>query len=196
MKRLMKSVSAIMVLALLGLAMVGCASSAPAASGTAAPVAQQDPNLPPWIDELPPEDVLWGIGAAKQSSISMSRTTARNRAVVDIARQIDSRVKAMFTDYNRDAGTTGSQANLSLQEDVTRTLTDVDLSGTETSANWTAPDGTYWIRVSYPKANLLKTASQIFDSEAARYAEFKADEALAIMNNELERSERPQGVRE
>jgi hypothetical protein len=155
----------------------------------------QDPTLPGWIDELPPEDVLWGIGAAKQSSVSMARTTARNRAVVDIARQIDSRVKAMFTDYNRDAGTTGSQANLSLQEDVTRTLTDVDLSGTETNANWTAPDGTYWIRVSYPKANLLKTAEQIFDSEAARYAEFKADEALSIMENELSRSERPQGVR-
>lgn len=193
MKKLMKSVSMIAVLALLGLAMVGCASS-PQTSGSA-PVAQ-DPTLPTWIDELPPEDVLWGIGAAKQSTVSMSRTTARNRAVVDIARQIDSRVKAMFTDYNRDAGTASSQANLSLQEDVTRTLTDVDLSGTETQRNWTAPDGTYWIRVAYPKANLLKTAEQIFDSEAARYAEFKADEALAIMQNELSRSERPQGVRD
>ncbi|MDR1325414.1 MAG: LPP20 family lipoprotein [Treponema sp.] len=193
MKKLIKSVSTIAVLALLSLAIVGCGSS-PQTSGSASSVAQ-DPTLPGWIDELPPEDVLWGIGAAKQSSVSMARTTARNRAVVDIARQIDSRVKAMFTDYNRDAGTTGSQANLSLQEDVTRTLTDVDLSGTETNANWTAPDGTYWIRVSYPKANLLKTAEQIFDSEAARYAEFKADEALSIMENELSRSERPQGVR-
>jgi hypothetical protein len=189
MKKLMKGVSTVAVLALLAL-MVGCGSAPQATSSAAAPAAQ-DSSLPAWIDELPPEDVLWGIGAAKNSSISMSRTTARNRAVVDIARQIDSRVKAMFTDYNRDAGTTGSQANLSLQEDVTRTLTDVDLSGTETSANWTAPDGTYWIRVSYPKANLLKTAAQIFDSEAAQYAEFKADQALEIMNHELERSEKP-----
>jgi hypothetical protein len=194
MKKLVKSISMIAVLALLGLAMVGC-GSAPQTSGTA-PATAQDPTLPTWIDDLPPEDVLWGVGIAKQSNLSMTRTTARNRAVVDIARQIDSRVKAMFTDYNRDAGTSGSQANLSLQEDVTRTLTDVDLSGTETNANWTAPDGTYWIRVAYPKANLLKTAEQIFDSEAARYAEFKADEALAIMQNELSRSERPQGVRD
>ncbi|MDR1399797.1 MAG: LPP20 family lipoprotein [Treponema sp.] len=196
MKKLIKGVSAIAVLALLGLVMVGCASSPQSSGSGSTPQATHDPTLPAWIDDLPPEDVLWGIGAAKQSSMSMSRTTARNRAVVDIARQIDSRVKAMFTDYNRDAGTTSSQANLSLQEDVSRTLTDVDLSGTETNANWTAPDGTYWIRVSYPKANLLKTAEQIFDSEAARYAEFKADQALAIMENELSRSERPQGVRE
>ena len=195
MKKLIKAVAAIAVLALLGLVVVGCGSS-PQTSGGSAPATAQDPTMPPWIDDLPPEDVLWGIGAAKQSSISMARTTARSRAVVDIARQIDSRVKAMFTDYNRDAGTSGSQANLSLQEDVNRTLTDVDLSGTETNANWTAPDGTYWIRVSYPKANLLKTAEQIFDSEAARYAEFKADQALAIMENELSRSERPQGVRD
>ena len=195
MKKLIKAVAAIAVLALLGLVVVGCGSS-PQTSGGSAPATAQDPTMPPWIDDLPPEDVLWGIGAAKQSSISMARTTARSRAVVDIARQIDSRVKAMFTDYNRDAGTSGSQANLSLQEDVNRTLTDVDLSGTETNANWTAPDGTYWIRVSYPKANLLKTAEQIFVSEAARYAEFKADQALAIMENELSRSERPQGVRD
>ena len=195
MKKLIKAVSMITILALFCLVIVGCASS-PQTSGGSAQATSQDSTLPPWIDDLPPEDVLWGVGIAKQSSVSMTRTTARNRAVVDIARQIDSRVKAMFTDYNRDAGTSGSQANLSLQEDVTRTLTDVDLSGTETSANWTAPDGTYWIRVSYPKANLLKTAEQIFDSEAARYAEFKADQALAIMENELSRSERPQGVRD
>jgi hypothetical protein len=189
MKKAFKSVAGFMVLALLS-AFTGCAS-APQSSGPA-----QDSSLPPWIDEFPPEDMLWGIGVAKQSSMSMTRTTARNRAVVDIARQIDSRVKAMFTDYNRDAGTPENQANLSLQEDVNRTLTDVDLSGTVTNANWTAPDGTYWIRVAYPKANLLKTAEQIFDSEAARYAEFKADQALAIMENQLARSERPQGVRD
>lgn len=195
MKKLIKAVSMTTILALFCLVIVGCASS-PQTSGGSAQATSQDSTLPPWIDDLPPEDALWGVGIAKQSSVSMTRTTARNRAVVDIARQIDSRVKAMFTDYNRDAGTSGSQANLSLQEDVTRTLTDVDLSGTETNANWTAPDGTYWIRVSYPKANLLKTAEQIFDSEAARYAEFKADQALAIMENELSRSERPQGVRD
>jgi hypothetical protein len=190
MKKLVKSISMIAVLALLGLAMVGC-GSAPQTSGTA-PATAQDPTLPPWIDDLPPEDVLWGIGVAKQSNLSLTRNSARNNAVVEIARQIDSKVKAMFTNYNRDAGTTGSQANVSLQEDVSRTLTSVDLSGAQTNANWTAPDGTYWIRVAYPKANLLKTAEQIFNSEAAQFAEFKSDQALQIMENELSRTEKPQ----
>ena len=149
------------------------------------PAAQQIPDSPPWINESAPEDVIWGIGLAKQSDRAMSMTTAEARARVSIARQLDARVRAMFTDYNRDAGTTAAQANVSLQENVSRTLTQVNLSGASVDRTWVASDGTFWVRVSYSKTAARNMLSNVFDSEAARYAEFKADEALRMMDSQL-----------
>ncbi|MDR0561668.1 MAG: LPP20 family lipoprotein [Spirochaetaceae bacterium] len=178
----MKKIAAVLASAVFLCFMVGCKSSAPAEKETAA---AQPVNLPEWLNEIAPEDVIWGIGSAKQSNDSFSMTTAENRARVAIARQIDASVQAMFTDYNRDAGTSGSQANLSLQEDISRTLTQAKLNGTVTNAKWRAPDGTWWMRVEYKKSDAKNTVANIFDSEAAQYAEFKADQALQMMDAQL-----------
>jgi hypothetical protein len=69
---------------------------------------QRDPNSPPWLNDLPPADEIWGIGIAKQSSEQMSMTMAETRARAGIARQLNARVEDMITDYSRDAGTVAS----------------------------------------------------------------------------------------
>ena len=170
------------VLAVLVLA--GCAS---------APV--QDPNTPPWLNDLPPAGYFWGIGIAKQSSEQQSMTFAEARARTAIARQLDTLVQAMLTDYNRDAGTVGSQASLSLQEDVARQITNLRLSGAQPIQRWKAPDGTWWYLVQYAKPDAKRDIAAIFDSEAARYAEFKANEALRMMDSHLSKTEAPLQVR-
>jgi hypothetical protein len=169
---------------------VSC-SSAPAAP-------QQDPNSPPWLNDFPPEDAIWGIGIAKQSSEQMSMTMAETRARAGIARQLNARIEDMITDYNRDAGTVASQAALSLQEVVTRQVTSMQLNGTKPLQRWKAPDGTYWFLLSYSKADAQKTLSELInntvDSEAARYAEFKADEALRMLDAQLAKNTKPERV--
>jgi hypothetical protein len=183
MKKIVKSVSALMVLTLLGLSIVGCASP-PAA---AAPVdqARSDPNMPDWLNDFPPEDAMWGIGSARQSSDNLSMTMAENRARVSIAQQLNSMVQNMITDYARDAGTSGSQANLSLQESVSRSLAEAKLTGAKAIKRWKGPDGTWWYLVEYNKADAAKQGSEIYESEAAQYAEFKANNALEMMDAQL-----------
>ncbi|MDR0877521.1 MAG: hypothetical protein LBN21_05670, partial [Treponema sp.] len=66
-----KAVFGILALALV-MSVVAC-GSAPAA----APVTVDQPE---WLNDFPPEDALWGIGIAKQSSANMSMTTAEARA--------------------------------------------------------------------------------------------------------------------
>jgi hypothetical protein len=171
----------LVVLTLLGL-MGACKSSS---------TKIMEETTPPWLNDLPPEDCLWGIGTARQTSESLSMTTAEARGRVAIARQLNSRVQAMFIDYNRDAGTTGSQANLSLQEDVSRSLSHIQLSGAKPIKKWKNSDGTWWYLVEYNKANARDDVGKIFDSEAARYAEFKADEALRMMDAQLAKNEKP-----
>jgi hypothetical protein len=188
MKKIVKSVSALMVLTLLGLSMAGCASQPAAAGSTAAPAAQNDPNMPEWLNEFPPEDALWGIGSAKQSTDNLAMTMAENRARVSVAQQLSSLVQNMITDYSRDAGTAGSQASISLQESVSRSLAEAKLTGAKAIKRWKGPDGTWWYLVEYKKADALKQTADLFATEEEQYAEFKADQALEMLDTQLARS--------
>ena len=161
-----------------------------------APAARQDPNTPPWLNDFPPEDALWGIGSAKQSSAQLSMNAAEARARTSVARQLNTKVDAMFTDYMRDAGTVDSQTALSLQEDVSRQITSMQLNGSRPIQRWQAPDGTWWYLVEYKIADAKAALAPMFTSEAARYAEFKAEEALRMLDDQLAKQEKPTPVYE
>jgi hypothetical protein len=181
-----KSVLMLLTSALvLSLMVSGCASKAKSEANNSAI------DSPAWLNEMPPEDAIWGIGIAKQSSLSMSQTTAEARGRVSIARQLNSYIQAMFTDYNRDAGTAGSQANVSLQEDVSRQVTNMNLTGATPVRKYIAKDGTYWTVIECKKLSAKAAISNVFDSEAAQYAEFKASQALQMMDNQLAKNDKP-----
>jgi hypothetical protein len=164
--------------------------------GSAPSAHLSDPNSPDWLNEFPPEDALWGIGSAKQSSDQLSMNTAEARARTSVARQLNTKVEAMFTDYMRDAGTVGSQTALSLQEDVSRQVTAMQLNGARPIKRWKAPDNTWWFLVEYKISDAKAALGNVIDSEAARYAEFKADEALQMLDAQLAKNEKPVPVYE
>jgi len=147
-------------------------------------------STPPWINEIPDEGELWGIGIAKQSSPAFSMSSAEERARTAVARALSSKVQAMFTDYNLDAGNAGSQVNVSLQENISRSLTNKDISGTRPIRRWQAPDGTFWILAALSAADAKAAVSSVFN-EQALYAQFKTQQALDMMDAQLAKSEKP-----
>lgn len=191
----MKKCFPILVLAVTVLA-AACVSTGPAASSPAnAGVANA--NVPEWINDFPPEDVLWGIGNAKQSTESLSMTMAEARARQSIAQQLSTSARGMITDYARDAGSPDSQASTQLAEAVARQLTNAQLNGVTPIKRWKAPDGTWWYLVQYSKTEAAKAAANIVNNEAARYAEFKALDAIDRMDTELaKQNEKPVPVTE
>jgi hypothetical protein len=171
-----RTCSIIMVLALV-FTVLACKSAPPPAN---------DPStMPPWLNDVAPEDVIWGIGIAKQSSESMSMTTAEARGRVAIARLLNTKVQAMFTDYNLDAGNVNNQANTSLQEDVSRQITNMNVSGARVIQRWKAPDGTWWYLVEMKKADAMGDIASILGNQEAAFAQFKTQQALAIMDSLL-----------
>jgi len=164
---------------------VACKSTPPAAATTAGPT-----NTPEWLNDFPPEDVLWGIGIAKQSSPHMSMATAEARARTAIARQLSTKVQAMFTDYNLDAGNVNAQANSSLQEDVSRQITNMDVSGARPIKRWEAPDGTWWYLVEFKKSDAKSTVASILGNQEAAFAQFKAQQALDMLDSQLAKQEK------
>jgi len=177
----MKRICSIFVIVSLVLMTAACGSSAKPTGPT---------NTPEWLNDFPPEDVIWGIGTAKQSSPSMSMTTAEARARVAIARQLQTRVQAMFTDYNLDAGNVNAQANSSLQEDVSRQITNMDVSGARPIKRWEAPDGTWWFLVEFKKSDARNTVASILGNQEAAFAQFKAQQALDMLDTQLAKQEK------
>jgi len=182
----MKKISLILLVLSLAFALMACASK-PTATAAAGPA-----NTPDWLNDFPPEDAIWGIGTAKQSSESMSMITAEARARVAIARQLQTKVQAMFTDYNLDAGNVKNQANTSLQEDVSRQITNMDVSGARPIKRWKSPaDGTWWYLVEMKKSDAKKQVSSILKNEEASYAQFKTQQALQMMDAQLSKNDKP-----
>ncbi|MDR0457391.1 MAG: LPP20 family lipoprotein [Treponema sp.] len=181
----MKKISSILLVLSLILMVTACGSS-PATSTTTGPT-----TTPDWLNDFPPEDVIWGIGTAKQSSPSMSMTTAEARGRTAIARQLSTKVQAMFTDYNLDAGNVKNQANSSMQEDVSRQITNMDVSGARPIKRWQAPDGTWWYLVEMKKSDVKNQVSSILGNQEAAFAQFKAQQALDMLDAQLAKSERP-----
>jgi len=181
MKKLFLSFSLVAVV----LMVMACGSS-PKATDSAGPT-----NSPSWLNDFPPEDVIWGIGVAKQSSVNLSMTTAEARARTAIARQLSTKVQAMFTDYNLDAGNARNQANTSLQEDVSRQITNMDVSGARPIKRWEAPDGTWWYLVELKKSDAKAKIASILGNEEAAYAQFKTQQALQMLDAQLAKQEKP-----
>jgi hypothetical protein len=171
----------IMVFALV-FSLAACKSKPPAAGSAS--------DIPPWLNDLPGDDALWGIGTAKQTSLQASMTTAENRARTSLARQLNVKVQNMFTDYNLDAGNVRNQANTSLQEDVTRQITNMDVSGARSIQRWQGKDGTWWFLVEMKKADAKKQVASILGNEEAAFAQFKAQQALQMLDAQLAKKDK------
>lgn len=102
-------------------------------------------NTPPWLNDVPPGDVFWGIGNAKQSNDNLSLTTAEAQARVSIAHQLDTIVRNTFTRYNES---TGSK------------ILKMRLDGSRVIKRWRSPDGTWWCLIEYPRADAEKSLAQ------------------------------------
>ncbi len=174
----MKIVKMIVLTALVAVVMLGCATSGGIDTS----------DIPDFYLNPPTaEDAIYGVGDAKMSSLSMSRTMALSRARDDIARQVEVVVKNAITDYAQQAGEGENTQTIEFVETVSRQLVEVTLSGLKTTEVAVGDDGTVYALVEYPTSTLKNEAMQAFErNEAAAFAEFKATQALEQLNMELE----------
>ncbi|MCL2237063.1 MAG: hypothetical protein FWC05_02270 [Treponema sp.] len=146
-------------------------------------------NAPEWLNELPPQDVFWGIGFAKLQNENLARETAMSRARRDVAAQLSSLVQSMLTDYAKESGTLGNTASIQSIERVSQELINVNLAGASPNAQVRMDDGTWWVRVSFAKPDAQRVINDVFATEASRYADFKANEASRMMHDRINQTQ-------
>ena len=156
---------------------------------------EMDPNIPDFVANPPVSDTyLYGMGSARfTNSSSQSLQAADARARADLATKLNTEVQQMIIDYSRIAGTEINQtAVLSFYESISRQLTQANLRGVELEKRERTKDGTYWSLVRISKADAAQVTAEIIESETSRYAEFKAMEALKMMEAQL--NKKPQSL--
>jgi hypothetical protein len=186
MKRTLNKFSVLLAVVIMIAALVmGCGSMA----------SSKPSKTPDWFEDMPPTDAFWGVGSAKTNDESQSLQYATSRARRDVAEQISSIVQGMLIDYYRQAGALDKPNTTAFMENISKSLVNANLVGAPVNARKRMDDGTYWVRVSLMKADAKKIITDTYDSEAARFSEFGAREALKTLDFELDRyREKPKGV--
>jgi len=135
------------------------------------------------------EDVHYETCYAKLSNKANSIKRASADGKEKISQWINTTVENVVVNYTSDMGTEGDLQALEAFESISRQTSVTSLMGVTQEALWVDPDGGVWVLLSIPKENVEKafqSASQEFErNDAARYAEYKMEEALAMLERTL-----------
>ena len=161
--------------------LAGCLSS-PAAAPRAA-------TTPPWMEELPPQDVFWGIGFIKLQNETLAMQTATQNAQRDVAAQVSVLVQGLLENYANESGLASNPRSMIAIENITRTLVNMNLSGATVNARTRMDDGTWYVRVEYRKSDAQRTAANVVNNEMADFAEFRSDQFRRQLDFEIDRTQ-------
>jgi len=144
-----------------------------------------------WGDEA--VAMLCGVGSVsgtRNHSLAVSGARARGRT--EIARVLDTKVRAMLKDYQ--ATTTGGEEFGTAANDeqhlvdVSKQLTDIELTGVEQRDMWISPAGVVYVLMVYDAEKFKDTVSQMSQlSESVRKAVVeRADVSFAELDEAIE----------
>jgi hypothetical protein len=178
------------------LVLAGCASAPPqqqaaAPQPQAAPAPQAVPapvptvaverriggNVPQFVRDAvksTPEDALVGIGTAKMSTVSQSRTYAATRGRAEISRQILALMQDMIRDFTASSEVDPDTA-VAYQENFTLALSKSALQGSSVVDEDQDDKGAYWVVVMMPRDGASREINQ-----AAAQAKLAAPKAASI----------------
>lgn len=180
----MKKVTYLVLLAVLAVFAMGCAT-APEASE-----APETSEIPDWF-LMPPqaEDAMYGVGSANSSDVNIAIQKAETRALTNLSRQLETQVQNMVTQYTQEAGVDGNTQVVEFFEDITRQVSEQTLNGwARKNADYSSNGGSYtaFILVELPIGQAAAAVEEVFQrNEDAAFAEFKADQALEMLDAQL-----------
>lgn len=148
-------------------------------------------DLPDFVLNPPTAtDAIYGVGYAKKSTPALSMKVAETNARADIANQIETTIQAVMTEYTQEAGVDDNTQVINFTESITRQVTDTTLSGATPQQRVPMDDGGFWVLMVYSKESLLDSFEEVTEAfernDDAAFAEFKAAEALKMLDAKLE----------
>ena len=153
-----------------------------------APSAQApDACVPEWAEKAKfAENAIYGVGDAIQMSRSLSKQAADARARTEIARTVETKVSAMFKDYQAQAGGDDGQFT-QLVQNTSKQIANTTLRGCRIEEHKYCPDGTVWSLAVYPKNEVKQSAKDYINNEKAAFNRFMSKQAFDELQNEIDK---------
>lgn len=182
MTKLSRLTGGMVVLAIvLSLNLQNCASSR---SGSSEESAMKD--VPEWFLTPPEaEDAIYGVGMAMKQNPSLARKAAIARAREEVASTVNTKVSSMLKDFMQESGVGENAQALEFTQSVTKQVTSTSLEGSKVKQVYPAKDGTFYVLVEYPLAQLRQNAVNAVRNEEALYNEFKAQQGFDALEKEV-----------
>lgn len=175
--------------------LVGCASKDTKPQFTEVCEYQPGVQAPEWYCDPTVEGGVAAIGEARPNVANdknMQRTQAMASARTGIARQLETKVQAMLTDWARTTGAGDAQTYEANFEDVSRQLTQQTLTDTRQLKRWVAPDGTLVLLVGMDpnqvKADLKNNIKTSMGNKEALWQQFQSQQALESLDTQLDKA--------
>jgi len=149
------------------------------------------PNSPEWVNIIPPDEAVYGIGTAKMSNLSMSMTTAEARARTAIFRYINETAQAAIRDYFTGSGDSSGPAASAYMESAAVKISGMEISGALPVNRWQAADSTWWYLAEYKKSELKTALTIIFESMQNDFPQYDYRDILKCLDNALAVNNRP-----
>ena len=155
----MKKMLKFSVLLLAAVMMVSCATTGGGSGSSGRKVPSGFPQFVKDAIKNQPEDALVGVGNAKMSTLSMSRTVSSTRARAEISRQMNTMMKDMVRDYTAGSEVDPS-ATVAFQENITVALSKSQLRGAVVADQDVDEQGQVWTVVMLSKASTIAEINQ------------------------------------
>jgi len=126
---------------------------------------------------------------AGTNNVALARSGALGRARTELSRQLSLSVKAMLKDYQATVtggGAFGEAADDEQYiEDVSKQLTELNLTGTRQEDTWISKTGTYYVLVSLDLDSFKDTVQRMSDlsEEVRRAVSGRAEKAFADLDS-------------
>ncbi len=189
-----------------GLAMTACSSTPePTKASESAPSAMNAhivnalAGAPEWVvgdckiylAKIGRKEMLCAAGAVGGSrNIALMKQNSAQRARVELANMLQTRIKGMVRDYQRSVtggenyGTAADDEQF--VESTSKSIVDMTLSGTESIATWASQTGELWTLVVLDTETFVKALSNMkqLDANIVQYIERNAENAFAKLDEE------------
>lgn len=182
----------IAVAAVLGVMSMGCAASPPLAVAPAS-VRSALAGAPQWVLSPDTAGGVAGVGIAPKSAggIQLQRTEALASARDELARQMEIKVKNLFTGFAQTTGIGDQQTLDKVSKNASRQLADQTLAGSKQKDLWVSPDGTLYALVVVDPAVAAQAAKQAartsLRDEHAVWQQIQAKNALDELDREVDK---------
>lgn len=175
-REMKKIVTIIMMAALFS----GCASN-PRSGSTE----ETKSEFPDWfVNREVSDDYYFGVGMARKQNPSLGLKAATQRARDDISAQISVKVENLMKDFMQESGVGENAQSLEFTSTVSKQVVSKTLEGSVPDKQEKANDGTWFVRVRFPKDSAKEAIKEAAKREEALFNEFKAEQGM----DELEKA--------